>query len=58
MGIDLIADLITSESSLDILQVVWSWLGTLISWMGGVIVAVSGLGVVLYVSLRWEQRTE
>jgi len=57
MGTDLITDLINVDSSLGVVQAMWSWLGALIFWMGGVVLAISGLGVVLYVPLLWEQKT-
>ena len=49
-------ELLTAESLLDVYRALLSWLGVLMTWMSGLLVALSALGAILYVGLLWEQR--
>ena len=49
-------ELLTAESLLDVYRALLSWLGVLMTWIGGVLVALSALGAILYVGLLSEHR--
>ncbi len=49
-------ELLTPESLLGGYQELLSWLGILMTWMSGLLVALSALGAILYVGLLWEHR--
>ncbi len=47
-------ELLTAESLLDVYRDLLSWLGILMTWMGGLLVALSALGAILYLGLLWQ----
>jgi hypothetical protein len=51
-------ELLATDPLTATLESLLSWLSLLITWMGGVLVALPALGVILYAALLWEQRAE
>ncbi|MCH7823347.1 MAG: hypothetical protein IH849_00975 [Acidobacteria bacterium] len=49
-------DLLPAESLLGVYRDLLSWPGVLMTWMGGLLVALSALGAILYIGLLWEHR--
>ena len=47
-------ELLTAESLLDVYRDPLILLGMLMTWMGGLLVALSALGAILYVGLLWQ----